>query len=129
MTPTEPNLSESMSFDALRVWLDFWELTGARRVDLVRRTESGGDPERMIPPDITEHTISAIPAILVEDEAGSTLDRSGDLDLRSVKMELIDAVREGDRIRYSGMEYKVEHVETRDMGSFTVWIAEGHRVE
>ncbi len=125
----EPNLNNSIGHDALRVWLDFWELTGARRLDIVKRTPSGGDPAKMIPPQITESTLSAVPAILVEDDAGSTLDRAGELDLRSIKIELIDTVHDEDRIRMGGIDYEIDAIEERDMGSFAVWIVQAHRIE
>ena len=129
MVPIEPNLAESIGHDALQVWLDFWELTGRLRVDIIRRTPSGGDPAKLVPPDMLVVTIPAVPAILVGRKADSEIDRSGEIALDQLKLEFIDRVRHSDHLRIDGVEYEVDSVQERDMGDFAVWLVQAHRIE
>ncbi len=92
--------------DALRVWLDFWELTGARRFDIIKG----------------EKTITALPVILLEDARGNVLGRDADLDFSKIKLEVIDVVNEADLVGFNGKDYKIEGIEERDVGSFSMWI-------
>jgi len=125
MSRLEPKLKENIGHDALTVWLDFWELSGAHRADLIRHTRTGGNRSKMIPPEIVEVTIFSVPIVIVESDEKREIDRSGKIYRGKIRLELIDTVRKDDRIRFNGLEYRAENVEARDMGEFSVWIVEG----
>ncbi len=128
MVPVEPRQTETIGHDALKVWMDFWELTGRLRVDIIRRSASDGDPAKLIPPDVSEVKIRAVPAIVVGREKGAVTDRSGEIPVDQVKMEFIDRVHGADFIGMGGVEYEVDSVQEREMGGFSIWLVRVHRV-
>jgi len=123
----DPQVNSSLGRDALRIWLDFWDLTGGMRVDIIRRVYNGGDPAKMIPPQTVETTISSVRAVLIAGDIDSIEDRAGELPIGHVKLELIDAVHVADLLRIGGVEYQVDRALEKDLGSFSVWIIEAHR--
>ena len=129
MAPIEPRMEEAIGHDALKVWLDFWELTGRMRVDIIRRTEAAGDPEKMIPHVTSETVIRAVQAILVGSESDPVHDRAGEIPTSLLKLEFIDCVHRTDRLRINGFEHEIDSVEERDMGNFAIWIVRAHRIE
>ncbi len=128
MAPLEPHLDENISHDALNIWHDFWELTGRLRVDILRREESGGDPGKMISPDITVTTIPLVPSILVGRDDGLLHDRGGEIETDRLRLEFIDSIHETDRIKMNGVEHEVESVLEKVMGSFSVWVVLARRI-
>lgn len=128
MPPIEPNFEGNMSHDALRVWMDFWELTGSLRVDIVKRQASNGDPAKMISPEYTETVIHSVPAVMVDREPMPFSDRAGEIPVDHVKLEMIDTVRTTDFIRMSGVDYKVESVVENDAGDFAIWVVVCKRI-
>jgi len=129
MAPIEPRMEEAIGHDALKVWLDFWELTGRMRVDIIRRTGTGGDPAKMIPQAMSETVIRAAQAILVGSESDPVQDRAGEIPTSQLKLEFIDCVHRTDRLRINGFEHEIDSVEERDMGNFAIWIVRAHRIE
>ena len=129
MPGLEPHMDESVGHDALQVWMDFWELTGRNRGDIIRKTESGGDPERMIPPDVSTTTIAQVPLIIVGRERDIVRDRAGEFPVEEIRLEFIDCVRETDKIRLGGIEHEVDMVQERMMGNFSIWLVLAHRVD
>ncbi len=129
MVPIEPHLGESIGHGALSVWLDFWELTGRFRVDIIRRIESGGDPAKMIPPDVETVVIPAVRTILVGRDSDSIHDRAGEIPVSCLRFEFIDCIHETDRLMIDKVEYEVDLVQERDMGDFAIWLVQAHRVE
>jgi len=125
----EPKLEDAIEYDALRVWLDFWEITGALTLDIVRRTPSGGDPEKMIPPEYVETVIPHVKAILIGGNPSYINDRSGELDIGALRLELIDAVHRSDILRVHGVDYEVEWVEEKDFGEFAIWTVQVRRMK
>jgi hypothetical protein len=109
--------------------MDFWELTGGLRVDILRRSPSGGDPEKMIPPETAITIIPAVRAIVIASDVGSVTDRAGELALGEMKLELIDPVHDSDRLRVHGVEHEIGGLEQRDLGSFRRWVVHLRRVE
>ena len=121
MAPIETNLTSTISHDALRVWFDFWELTGRLRVDIVRTIGTGGNPEKMIPPDNETKEISMVPAVITGRSPKSAGNDPGEISIDEVKLELIDCVNPGDRIRLNGILHDVVSVMTRSLGDFDMW--------
>jgi hypothetical protein len=129
MTPIEPNLESELGHDALRVWLDFWELTGRLRIDIVRRSKSNGDPAKLIQGELTETVIPSVPAILVGRNLDGITDRAGVIPSDTAKLEFIDVVRKTDRLRLNTVDYEVDWVQEKDMGDFAVYLVQAHRIE
>ena len=129
MTPIEPNLESEAGHDALRVWLDFWELTGRLRIDVVRRSKSNGDPAKMTPPEITELVIPAVPAILIGRNLDGITDSAGVIPSDTARLEFIDVVRKTDRLRLNTVDYEVDWVQEKDMGDFSIYLVQAHRIE
>jgi hypothetical protein len=123
----EAHFDKHIGRDAMRVWFDFWELTGSMRVDIVRKSYTDGDPSMMIPPDVDTKPTPSVPAVLLEGNVESTPDRSGDLVSRTIKLELIDTVHDTDTIVVGGYEYRIDRVLKKDLGDFSVWIVQAHR--
>lgn len=129
MSPIEPKLEAETGYDALKVWMDFWELTGRLRVDIIQRSKTVGDPAKMIPGEVSEITIHAVPAILVGRNMDGITDRAGVIPSDTVKLEFIDRVRDTDRLRGNGVDYEIDWVQQKDMGDFVIWIVQAHRIE
>ena len=123
----EAYFDQHMGQDALRVWMDFWELTGGMMLDILRRESTGGDPEKKIPPEVTVVTIPSVRSIMIDRNVDLSTDRSGELIARKVKLELIDPVHEADALLIGGVEYQVDSVGERNLGNFSVWVVEAHR--
>jgi len=126
--PIEGKLVDSMGYDALKVWLDFWELGGRVRADILKRNETGGDPEKMIPPEVTVTTVKSV-CVVVTETGERRSDRSGEIYPDSIKAELIDCIRDGDRLKIGEREYEPDRIVEKDMGGFSVWIVDAHRVD
>jgi len=129
MTSMEPDLEAEVGHDALKVWIDFWELTGRMRIDIVRRSKSNGDPAKMTPPEVTELIIPAVPAIMVGRNLDGITDRAGVIPSDTLRLEFIDRVRNTDRLRMNSVDYEVDSVQEKDMGGFSIWIVRAHRIE
>jgi hypothetical protein len=129
MPPLEPHLDESVGSDALRVWIDHWELGGKLRVDILRRSPSGGDPPKMIPPEVSVVTIPAVPAIVIRSDVDPVTDRAGEMTVGEMKLEMIDCVHESDHLRIGDVEYEISGVQERDFGSFRAWVVRARRIE
>lgn len=129
MTPNDPGLSGSIGHDALNVWMDFWELTGRLRVDILRLTEAGGDPSKMIPPDVSTTTIAGAPAVLVGKDIDPITDRSGEIQSGCMQLELIDRVYKTDRLVIYGIKHEIVRVDEKDYGDFSIWTAKTSRIE
>ena len=129
MPGLEPHMDESVGHDALRVWMDFWELTGRNRADILRTTESGGDPEKMIAPEESTSAVAMVPVIIVGREREIVRDRSSEFPVEQVRLEFIDCVRGSDKIRLGGVEHEVDMVQERSMGNFSIWLVLAHRVD
>lgn len=121
MPPIEPNFESNVGRDALRVWMDFWELNGRLRVDIVRKSGSNADPAKMIAPEISETVNPSVPAVMMDRDSEPYGDRAGEIPVARMKLELIDTVRETDFIRMSGVEYEIESVLETDAGDFAIW--------
>jgi len=128
MTPLEPHMEELIGHSALQVWIDFWELTGRMRADIVRRTETGRDPEMMTPGEVAEAKVAQVPVIMIGMERDVVHSRASEIPLERIKMEFIDCVRNTDSIVVNGMEHEVDSVEGKVMGDFSIWIVVVHRV-
>jgi len=125
-----PHLDAILAHDALRVWLDFWELTGSLRVDILRQDlPAGGDPAKMIPPEVTFTTIPSARAVLIDRNIDTFPDRAGAFPVRKAKLELVDAVRSTDRLAFGGVIYRIDSIAQKDLGCFSVWIVEATRIE
>jgi hypothetical protein len=126
-----PHLDAVLGRDALRVWLDFWELTGSLRVDILRQDlrPVGGDPAKMIPPEVTITTIPSVRAVLIDRDIDTFPDRAGAFPVRKAKLELVDAVRASDRLAFGGVIYRIDSIANKDLGCFSVWIVEATRIE
>lgn len=123
----EPFFDGHIGRDAMRVWRDFWELTGGLRLDIVRKSYTDGKPSLMIPPNVDTTTIPSVRAILLEGHVESIPDRSGYLVSRIIKLEIIEAVLNTDTLTIGGTEYCIDSVLQKDLGDFSVWIVEAHR--
>src|SRR3989304_3208651 len=100
----EPGMNAAIGNDALAAWMDCWEASGRRRADILRYEYSDGDPETMIPPDVTVTKIPGVPVIINDTETEALEDRSGDLSQRFLKLEMIDMVEASDHIGIGGLE-------------------------
>ena len=129
MTPNDPGLSGAVGHDALRVWMDFWELTGRLRVDILRLTESGGEPSKMIPPDVSTSTIAGAPAVLIGKDIDPVTDRSGEIHSGCMQLEFIDRVYETDRLIIYGIEHEIVRADEKDFGDFSIWTAKANRID
>ena len=122
-----PRVDKSIGRDALRLWLDFWELTGSIRLDIQRTTEACGDPSKMIPPEVSTTKIPSVRAILIEGTLDYIADRAGELPDGHVKLEFIDPVRKADTIVAGTTAYEIDNVLEKDLGTFSVWLVQAHR--
>jgi hypothetical protein len=129
MPPLEPKFENNAGVDSLRVWMDFWELTGRLRIDIVKRSESNGDAAKMVAPEITETVIPSVPAVMMDRESMPFNDRAGEIQVDRIKLELIDTVRSSDCIRMNGIEYEIESVQESEMGNFAIWTVVCRRIE
>jgi hypothetical protein len=128
MANLEPSLNENIGQDALKVWMDFWEMNGKARVDIVRRVASNGDPALMIPPDMAETAISAVPVIVVDRDTGTIPDGSGNIPVDRVKLEMIDRVHHSDHLRTPQAVYAIDSILEKDMGTFLIWLVQAHKI-
>ena len=128
MPPLEPKFENNAGVDSLRVWMDFWELTGRLRVDIVKRSAADGDPAKLIAPEITETVIPSVPAVMMDRESMPFNDRAGEIPVDRIKLELIDTVRDSDYIRMNGIEYEIESALESDMGNFAIWAVVCRRI-
>jgi hypothetical protein len=124
----EPDFNREAGIDALRTWMDFWEVSGKRRVDIHRYVYSGGDPEKMVPRDESVSVIQSVPAIFTGIDPEPDLGKPGAYDSGYLELELIDRIRDTDRIVIGGVEFAVKSVVRKDMGNFDVWIVKTRKI-
>jgi len=127
MNPNDPGLDGSIGHDALTVWMDFWELTGRLRVDILRSSEAGGDPAKMIPPEVTTTTIAGVPAVMVGKDIDLTTDRSGEMLSGIIQLELIDRVYDTDSLTIYGIDHEIIEITAKSCGDFSIWQIKARR--
>lgn len=124
----DPEFSAKMGSDTLDIWLSFWELSGHRRINILRYAHSGGDPEKMIEPVTELSVIPSVRAIFIENEPGVATGFPGEFNLSAVKLETLDVVRMTDRLDIGGIEHEIDTVLEKNFGDISIYTITAHRL-
>lgn len=117
----EQGMKSYMGRDAINAWLQYWQVSGALRIHIVKRKFDGGDPAGMIPPDVTISSVPSVPAVIVREEISVFHDIPGSIPLSILIIELIDSVEEGDFLVIEGGLYRAIESTRNDTGDFSLW--------